>query len=66
MFETLSTIELTVSASIVVAFLALALARTSLGRLAAAGAFGAWFELVLAIGATGALDPERGLLPRWA
>jgi hypothetical protein len=60
MFETLSTIELTVSASIVVAFLAPALARTWLGRLAAAGALGAWFELVLAIGATGALDPVRG------
>ncbi len=61
MFETLSAIELTVSASIVVAFLALALAPTWLGRLAAAAVPGAWFELVIAIGAAGALDPARGL-----
>ena len=61
MFETLSAIELTVSASIVVAFLAHGLARTGLGRLMAAGVLGAWFELVLVIGAGGALDPVRGL-----
>ncbi len=61
MFETLSAIELTVSASIVVAFLAHPLAPTWLGRLAAAAVLGAWFELVLAIGAAGALDPARGL-----
>ena len=61
MFETLSAIALTASASIVVAFLSHALARTSLGRLAVAGVLGAWFALVLAIGAAGALDPVRGL-----
>ena len=61
MFEILSTIELTVSASIVVAFLSHALARTWRGRLTVAGVLGAWFVLVLAIGATGALDPVRGL-----
>jgi len=37
MFEILSAIALTASASIVVAFLSYALARTSLGRLTAAG-----------------------------
>ena len=60
MFETLSSIELTVSGSIVVAFLSYALARTWSGRLTVAGVLGLWFALVLAIGATGALDPERG------
>ncbi len=60
MFETLSAIALTASASIVVAFLSHALARTSLGRLTVAGVLGGWFALVLAMGATGALDP-RGI-----
>jgi hypothetical protein len=60
MFETLSTIALTVGASIVVAFLSHALARTALGRLTVAGVLAAWFALVLAIGAAGALDPVRG------
>jgi hypothetical protein len=62
MFETLSTIELTVAASIVVALLAHALARTSLSRLTVAGILGVWFELVLLIGASRALDPVAGLL----
>jgi hypothetical protein len=53
--------QLTVSASVVVAFLAHALAPTGLERLAATGVLGAWFQLVLAIGAAGALDPVRGL-----
>ena len=61
MFETLSAIALTASASIVVAFLSHALARTSLGRLTVAGVLGGWFALVLAMGATGALDPARGI-----
>jgi hypothetical protein len=61
MLETLSTIAETMGASIVVAFLSHALARTALGRLKVAGALAAWFALVLAIGATGALDPERGI-----
>jgi hypothetical protein len=61
MFETLSTIELTVAASIVVALLAHALARTSLSRLTVAGILGVWFELVLLIGASRALDPVHGL-----
>jgi hypothetical protein len=61
MFETLSAIALTASASIVVVLLSHALARTLLGRLTVAGVLGAWFALVLAIGAAGALDPVRGV-----
>ena len=61
MFEILSTIELTVAASIVVALLTHALARTSLSRLTVAGVLGVWFALVLLIGASGALDPAHGL-----
>jgi hypothetical protein len=61
MFETLSTIGETIGASIVVARLSFALARTLPGRLTVAGLLAAWFALVLAIGATGSLDPARGL-----
>src|ERR1700734_2095452 len=61
MFEILSAIALTASASIVVAFLSYALPRTSLGRLTAAGVLVGWFALVVTIGATGALDPARGI-----
>ena len=57
----LSNIGLTVSASVVVAFLAHALARTWLGRLTVAGVLSAWFALVLTIGASRALDPVHGL-----
>jgi hypothetical protein len=60
MLETLSAIVLTVGASIVLAFLSHALARTALGRLTIAGVLAGWFALVLAIGATQALDPVRG------
>ena len=60
MFETLSAIGLTLGASIVIAFLSHALARTSSGRLTAAGVLAAWLALVLAIGATGALSPGDG------
>ena len=52
MFEILSTIELTVSASLVIGFLAYAMAETPRGRLTVAGVLAAWFVLVLAIGAT--------------
>jgi hypothetical protein len=61
MFATLSSIGLTLSASIVAAFLACALARTSSRRLWAAGVLALWFAVVLAIGAGSALDPARGL-----
>ena len=60
MFDILSTVELTVSASIAVVFLSLAMARTARGRVAVLIALGAWFVLVLAIGATGALSPVGG------
>jgi hypothetical protein len=60
MFETLSAIALMVAVSIVIAFLSRALARTSSGRLTAAGVLAAWFALVLAIGATGVLSPGDG------
>jgi hypothetical protein len=61
MFETLSTIGLTASASLVIGFLACTMAETPRGRLTIAGVLAAWFALVLAIGAGGALDPARGL-----
>jgi hypothetical protein len=60
MFEILSAIELTASASIFVAFLSCALARTWRGRLTVAGVLAAWFVLVVMIGAMGALDPAHG------
>jgi hypothetical protein len=60
MFEILSTAELTVAASIVVGFLSLAMAQTTSGRATVLVALGAWFALVLAIGATGALSPAAG------
>jgi hypothetical protein len=61
MFDILSTIGLTASASLVIGFLAYAMAETPRGRLTVAGVLVAWFVLVLAIGAGGALDPARGL-----
>ena len=60
MLEILSTIGLTVSASLVIGFLAYLMAETPRGRLIVASALAAWFVLVLAIGAGGALDPTRG------
>jgi hypothetical protein len=63
MFDILSTAELTVSASIAMAFLSLAMARSVRGRAAVLIALGAWFVLVLAMGATGALSPVGGGAP---
>ena len=63
MFDILSTAELTVSASIAVVFLSLAMAQTVGRRVAVLVALGAWFALVLAIGATGALSPAGGGVP---
>jgi hypothetical protein len=60
MFEILSTVGLTVSASLIIGFLAYSMAETLPGRLTVAGVLMAWFALVLAIGAGGALDPIRG------
>jgi hypothetical protein len=55
MLDILSTAELTISASIAVVFLSLTMAQTAGGRAAVLLALGAWFVLVLALGATGAL-----------
>ena len=63
MFDILSTVELTVSASIAIVFLSLAMARTVSGRIAVLIALGAWFVLALALGATGALSPVGGGAP---
>ena len=63
MFDILSTVELTVSASIAVGSLAWAMAETARGRTAVLVALGAWFAFVLAIGATGALSPAGGGAP---
>jgi hypothetical protein len=60
MFEILSTMGLTASAAIVIAFLAHAMAEGPRGRLTVAGGLTAWFALVVTIGATAALDPVRG------
>jgi hypothetical protein len=59
-FDILSTAEETVAASIVAAFLALAMAQAARGRVTVLVALGAWFALVLALGATGALGPSLG------
>src|ERR1700734_2339975 len=59
MFEILSTIGLTASASLVIAFLAHAMAERPRGRLTVAGVLTAWFALVVTIGASAALDPVR-------
>jgi hypothetical protein len=57
MLEILSTIGLTVSASLVIGFLAYSMAETPRGRSIVASALAAWFVLVLA---SEALDPTRG------
>ena len=63
MLDILSTAELTLSASIAVAFLSWAMARSMGGRISVLVSLGAWFALVLAIGATGALGPAHGGAP---
>ncbi len=63
MLDILSTAELTVSASIAVGFLSLAMAQSAGGRIKILVALGAWFALVLAIGASGALSPAGGGAP---
>lgn len=63
MLDILSTAELTLSASIAMGFLSLAMARTVRARFTVLLALGAWFVLVLAIGATGALSPAHGGAP---
>jgi hypothetical protein len=63
MLDILSTAELTLSASIAVGFLAWTMAQTTSGRIIVLVSLGAWFVLVLAIGATGALSPAGGGAP---
>jgi hypothetical protein len=57
MFDILSTVELSVSAAIAVTFLSWAMAESARNRITVLVALGAWFVLVLALGATGALGP---------
>jgi hypothetical protein len=55
-FDLLSTIELTVSAALVVAVLAFTLAATKRGRIETAALLAVWFAVVVFLGATSALD----------
>ena len=59
MFDTLFTIAMTASAAAVIAFLSYALAGTPRGRLTVAVALVAWFAVVVALGATRLLGPDR-------
>ncbi len=61
LFDLISTIEVTVGAAIVVAVLALGLSATTKGRVAFVLAGGAWFALVVVLGAAGALHYGWGL-----
>ncbi len=61
LFDIVSTIEVTTSAAIVAAFLSFALSRTVPGRGRAVLVIAAWFLVVVALGATGALDARSGL-----
>ncbi len=61
LFEILSTIELTASAALVIAVLALALATTGQRRIGIAAALTAWFAIVVVLGATPALDARVGV-----
>jgi hypothetical protein len=60
-FDMISAIELTLSAGIVLTTLALGLAETSRARTAFILAGGAWFLLVVVLGATAALSAQGGL-----
>ena len=60
MFDILATAALTAGAAIAAGFLTSAIAETGRGRAVVLAAFGAWFAVVLAIGATGALRPALG------
>lgn len=56
LFDILSAIETTASAAIVVAFVSVAVSGTASGRMRAAVILAAWFAVVVALGATGALN----------
>ena len=63
LFEILSTAESTACAAVMVMVVALAFATTFRGRLAVAAVLALWFALVLAFGATGALDNQTSVGP---
>ena len=63
LFEILSMVESTGSAAVMIAVVALAFATTLRGRLTVAAVLAAWFALVLALGATRALDGQIGVGP---
>jgi hypothetical protein len=60
-FDLLSAIELTASAAIVVAALTSAFGKDRAGRIRIAAWLGAWFALVVILGATRALHYEHGI-----
>jgi hypothetical protein len=60
-FDILSTVELTASAALVVATIAVMFGRTLVERTNIIGGLTIWFIAVLAAGATGALGNEHGL-----
>lgn len=60
-FDLLASITLTLSAAIVVTTLALALGHDSRSRLRITAVFAAWFAVVVALAATGALDNQHGV-----
>jgi uncharacterized protein (TIGR03382 family) len=62
-FEILSTAETTGSAAIMIAVVALAFAATGRRRLEVAAVLALWFAIVIAMGATGALDGQIGVGP---
>jgi hypothetical protein len=66
LLDILSAIEITASAALVVAMLAFAFATTTRGRIEVAAVLAAWFVLVVFLGATLALNPERGGVPALA
>jgi hypothetical protein len=61
MFDLLFAIELTASAAIVVGGMALMFGRSTRERVLIAATLSAWFASVVAAGATGALNWQRGL-----
>jgi hypothetical protein len=60
LFDLISTVEITVGAAIVAAVLSFTLSENTGGRLRAAWIVATWFVIVVAFGATGALDAQSG------
>jgi hypothetical protein len=61
LFDIVSAVELTASASVVVLLLSFTLSQTVIGRLRAATALGVWFVIVVAFGASLAFDDQVGV-----